>query len=203
MKTCPFCKQAIPVEARECKFCHRVVVRACPYCAEEIYIAARICRHCSQDVSAPPPGGPGAPGPGPAAPAVALRQLGPVGEERNVVLWLVLSIFTACIAPLVWMYLLAQDINRHGGRDRLNPVLDIVLTFLTCGFWALYVYYKYADAYCEIVREEGGEVRSDLPVLCLIIGFFISPVALLILQNELNEHWKKHVGPQYAVPRAQ
>jgi len=189
MKTCPHCRQQIPVEAKDCKFCHQPVVRKCPHCAEEIYYGATICRFCSQDVSAgapPPPAG------GPVAPSMMPRQLGPVGEERNILVWVLIALFGACIGPAIWIWQMGADINRHGGRERVNPTLDLVLLFLTCGIWGLYVFWKYADEWNGILREEGGEPRTDLPMICLIVGFFIPIVAMVMIQNEMNEHWKRH-----------
>jgi hypothetical protein len=190
MKTCPHCQQSIPLEARECKFCHRAVVRACPHCAGEVYYTARVCRHCSQDVgAAPPPGGPGAP------PAVTLRQFGPVGEERNLVLWVIVGLFTACIGPMIWIWQMGKEINAHAGSERLNPLLDLVLIPLTCGLWILVVFYRYADTFAALVREEGGEARGDLALICLLVGFFVPAAGLALIQSEMNDHWKKH-GPQ-------
>lgn len=185
MKTCPFCNQQIPVEARECKFCHRAVVRGCPFCAEEISVIATVCRWCSSDVA------PGRPSPPPLArPTLAP---GPVGEERSVVLWLLLTFVTCGISAYVWFYQMACDLNRHGGRQRLNPGVDILLIFCTCGFWFIYICYKYPRTLMDIVEEEGGRTTSDLAVLCLVVGIFVPLASLAILQNELNGHWKQHL----------
>jgi hypothetical protein len=202
MKTCPHCRQQIPVEAKDCKFCHQPVVRKCPHCAEEIYYGARICRYCSQDVStgAPPP--PPPPAGGPVPPTVMLRQLGPVGEERNILVWVLIALFGACIGPAIWIWQMGADINRHGGRERVNPTMDLVLLFVTCGFWGIYLFWKYAEEWNAIVKEEGGELRTDLPMLCLILGFFLPIVAMVMLQSEMNEHWKRHPANPAAPPPA-
>jgi uncharacterized protein DUF4234/double zinc ribbon protein len=185
MKTCPHCRQQIPVEARECKFCRQAVVRACPNCGQEIYIAAHVCRWCSADVA------PNAQTAGAAsANAMAtLRALGYALERRDIVVWILITIFTCGIGGLVWQYQIGADINRHGGRERVNPLLDLLLLFVTCGFWNLYVYWKYATEIQNIAREEGAVVtNTDLPVLVMILGFFVPLAADAILQNELNTH---------------
>lgn len=199
MKTCPYCKREIPLEARECKFCRQVVVRACPYCAEEIFVTAKVCRYCSSDLSDPPRTAASAP-PGMAA---GLRALGPVCEERNIVVWVIVTLVTCGIGNFIWLYNMGCDLNGHGGRERLRPGLDILLTFVTCGLWALYVYYTYAKTLQDIVQEEGGRTQNDLPVICLLVGFFVPLVATALIQNELNQHWRAHgLTPPYTQGRA-
>jgi len=184
MKTCPFCHEPIPVEARECKFCHAKVVRNCPSCGEEVVFTARLCRFCHNDIA----------GGGPASHhrKAPLAAAGPVGEDKNIATWVIIALFTCGIGFWVWIFQMAGDVNRHCRQERLNPILDLVLVFLTCGFWIIYMNYKYASVIVEMVRDEGGEISPDLPIMGLVLGFFLPIAGFAVLQHELNNHWRQH-----------
>lgn len=186
MKNCPFCRQPIPVEARDCKFCHQHVVRPCPSCGEEVVLTATLCRFCGNDIAAG--------GSAPASRSPRLAPSGPLGEERNIATWVVLALFTCGIGFWVWIFSIAGDINRHARQERLNPVLDLVLVFLTCGFWVVYMNYKYASVLVEIVRDEGGDISPDLPIMGLVLGFFLPIAGFAVIQHELNNHWRHHAA---------
>ena len=180
MKSCPFCKQDVPDAFRVCTHCNRVLERACPFCAEMISTQARVCRFCSSDLGNAPEGGP------------LPRPVGPVGEDRSLVLWVILTLLTCNLGVLIWIYLIGNDLNAHGRRDRLNTGIDLLLVILTCGLWTYYLMYRYPRTYMDILEEEGGRSSSDLAVLCLIVGIFVPVVSLAILQSEMNGHWRQH-----------
>jgi len=191
MRKCPFCLQEIPEEAKVCKFCSRTVVKRCPACSQEIVATAKKCRFCSADLEEKP-----APAPGPIpVKAVVLGPDVPCGERREIVMSLVLIFITCGIYGLVMTYKMGGELNRHSGRNDINPGIDLLLTFLTCGLWGLYLMYKYPKTLQDIIQEEGG-TTSDLVLPCLLLTFFgLNIVALLILQNELNRHWELHQSP--------
>ncbi len=182
MRMCPFCHGEILEEAKVCKHCNATVVKRCTACSEEILAAARRCRYCGQDQ--------GAPG---AAPQVANDR--PCGERREIVMTLLLILVTCGFYGLFVLYKIGEELNEHQGQNRINAGMDLVLTFVTCGLWGIYLMYKYPQALDEIVQEEGSP-KPDLVLPCLLLTFFGAHiVAVLILQNELNKHWQKHLGP--------
>jgi hypothetical protein len=185
MRKCPFCLQEIPEEAKVCKHCSKTVVKRCPSCNEEIVATAIKCRFCQSDI--------GAPGPIPVK-ATVMRDDVPCGERRDIVLTLILMIVTCGIYGLVLLYRMGDEINRHSGRNELNPGLDLLLTLLTCGFWGWYVMYRYPKALQDLITEEGGPT-TDLVLPCLLFAIFgMGIVSLLILQGELNKHWELHLS---------
>ena len=112
---------------------------------------------------------------------------------------LVLWFVTCGIWGLVALYQAGSDLNAHRKRsEELNPGLDIFLGILTCGIWFVYVLYKYAQVLKEITEQEGGPVQ-DVTTICLVLQickYFGCPgvVSVLILQNELNVHWRRHTA---------
>ncbi len=182
-KQCPFCQEAIPEESRVCKFCSAALIKKCPFCAEEIQATAKRCRFCNSDLE----------GGGGGRPATSRpRKNAPLGEERGLVVTLLLIIVTCGIWGLVVQYQIGVELNRHRGNQELNPGLDIILSLFTCGLWMIYVMYKYPKVLHEITIDEGiPPVDVSLPCLLLTI-FGLGIVALVILQDALNKHWDSH-----------
>jgi hypothetical protein len=149
----------------------------CPFCAEEIHDGSVKCVHCQSDLQ----GGGG------------LNDL-PMGVDRNVILVLVLSFVTCGIYGIIHWFLVAGEINRHSGEEKLNPAMDLLLAIVTCGLWTIYMCYKYPRALYEMEVAEGQQA-TDNSVICLVLGLVgLGFVPFLILQHEMNEHWKKHMG---------
>lgn len=194
MKKCPYCSEDIPEESKVCKFCHSSVVKKCPMCSEEIGVLAKKCRFCGSDLAAPAPAG--APAAGTAA---SLPNAGPLGETRDVVVTMILIVVTCGIYWFIWMFKTAGEINQHSGKQTLNPGIDLLLTFVTCGIWSIVVGYKYAQAlYAMQVAE--GQQTSDHSQACLLLGLLAiigvpgGLIVPMILQGELNRHWELHRG---------
>ncbi len=185
MTSCPYCAHAAESGARVCKHCGRALVQRCLACAEDMPVLSQVCPFCKSPQNAPPPAL------RPAAPAYGA----PVGEDRNIVLTLILSFITCGIYSLIVRYQLGTELNAHSRRAGLSPGVDILLAFLTCGFWLIYADYKYGQTLREICEEERGPVQ-DVSVLCLVLTLFgLGVISVLILQNEANTHWRRHSHP--------
>lgn len=185
-KKCPYCAEEIPEESRVCKFCSSTVVKKCPFCAEEIVALAKRCRFCNSDLATPT----GEPRP---VPTRARRRAdSTLGEDRGIVVTILLVIVTCGIWGLVVTYKIGDELERHQGKGQISPGMDLLLVFLTCGFWAIYIMYKYPRVLQEITVEEEMPV-VDVVVPCILLTVFgLQIVALAILQNELNKHWEAH-----------
>ena len=194
MTTCPYCAKSADDTARVCKSCGRALVQRCLACAEDIPVLSQTCPKCQTAQNVPPPPTPPV---APAAPAAAAFT--PVGEERNIVMILVLWFITCGIYGLVALYQIGTELNAHRRRNELSPGVDILLGILTCGVWFVYVLYRYAQVLKEISEQEGGP-SQDVTTICLVLQvakYFGCPgiVSVLVLQNELNVHWRRHTQP--------
>ena len=192
MTTCPYCANPTAEDARVCKSCGRALVMRCLYCAEDIPVLAKICKYCNSPVSPPlarPMTPPPPPGPIPTG--------GPIGSERSLIGIFLLSLLTCGFWRLFVQHAIGTELNDHRRRTDLSPGIDILLTILTCGFWTIYVDFRYAQVLKEISEEEGGNVQ-DVSTLCMVLqicGLFVPGlglVSLLVLQNEINNHWRRH-----------
>lgn len=181
-KRCPSCREEIPQDSKVCKFCSTPLLRKCPFCAEEIQVDVKLCRFCNTGLEK---------GAGVHARA-RVKQDAPLGEERGLVVTLLLTFVTCGIWGLVVQYLMGVELNRHRGKEEVNPGLDLLLSVVTCGLWMIFVMYRYPKVLHEItLDEELPPVDVSLPcILLTIFGFGI--VALLILQDALNKHWDSH-----------
>ena len=184
-KPCPFCRAEIPELSRVCRDCGTPVFQKCAFCSREIVAGATRCPLCKTDLVPPPLNSP-----------AASRPERPLGEERGIVVTFLLSFITCGIYQVVTVYQMGNEINRHAGKEELRPGLDLALTFLTCGLWGVYTMYQYPTIFKELTAKEGKPVDVVLPCILLMAGTYVCPalyfVAPLILQDELNKHWKLH-----------
>lgn len=183
MRKCPFCLVENPDEVKVCSNCQSTVVKKCPKCAAEIMATAKKCRYCAADLEVMS-----------VAPAAIPSNDAPCGERRELVMSIILTVVTCGIWSLVMQYRMAKEINAHRRNEELSPGRDLVLTFLTCGAWIIYVMCIYPQAIQDMLKAE-GKSSSDLLLPSLLLTIFgLHPVAVLLLQEELNKHWESHAG---------
>ena len=94
---------------------------------------------------------------------------------------LILTILTLGIWRLVWVYRTTAALGRYEKTPRL-PVLELLLTIFV-PFYDFYWIYK--SALLASVATDGQEDKP-FGVLCLALQLFLSPVAMLIVQDKLN-----------------
>ena len=63
----------------------------------------------------------------------------------------------------------------------------ILLTIVTCGIYGIYWAYTTGEK-LDRVRASHGEPTGSLGVLYLVLEFFIAPVAIALMQSELNKY---------------
>jgi len=191
MTTCPYCAHPAETGARVCKQCGRALIQRCLACAEDIPVLAQICPLCKTPQNVPPPQAP-------ALNPSAASGSGPIGEERSIVVILLLWFVTCGIWGLVAFYQVGCDLKAHRHRSDINPGLDLLLGILTCGIWYIFAVYNYAEALKQSTLEEGEPVQ-DVTTLCTVLEVLkyfafgsLGIISTMILQNELNQHWRRH-----------
>ena len=118
------------------------------------------------------------------------KQIQPANSEHQVdiVIYLILTIFTCYIFNLYWNYRQMKACNDLVGREEFSWPVWFFLSILTCGIYHIYYQYKMGAAIVEIQHLFNRDVFEKLPLLSVIVtilGFSI--VVDCIHQNEINK----------------
>lgn len=108
-------------------------------------------------------------------------------QERSIALNVILTIVTCGIYGLVWLYLLAKDVNElsaaQGKPQMTDPILVVLLSIMTCGLYEIYFFYQAGKAMYNL----DSKVRlGDDSTLLAILAIFAEIVSMAILQNSIN-----------------
>ena len=113
-------------------------------------------------------------------------------KKRNPVAVVALTLVTLTVYAYYWLYSTTDELKRATGRRDLNPLLDVVLTLLTFGFWGMWAAYRNARITHETLVDL-GEPHTDrslmvagFSALSLVSGWAWL-VGMLLLQEDLNE----------------
>ena len=104
-------------------------------------------------------------------------------QNKNIALYVVLSIITCGIFGLYWVYSINEDVNAvTKEQNPMSGVMVIVLTIVTCGIFGWYWLYKMGD---NLDKVDGS---SNSGIIYLIIGLFgLSIVSWAFIQDRLNK----------------
>lgn len=94
--------------------------------------------------------------------------------ENNLVVLLLLLLVTGGLYYFWWMVRISRTF-----RD--NPVSNVLLAIFTCGLWGLYLNLRY--------MQKSEELNSRDMKWFMAIFLFIPPIAVLIIQNNINEKY--------------
>ena len=103
------------------------------------------------------------------------------------------SLITCGIYSLFWIARVSSEIQQHHDTS-FSPALDVMLSIITCGIWFIYLSYRYPSIIDDMNKKDGYEGGSDIKILCLVLSIFgLGIISMAIIQNELNNHWKRHL----------
>lgn len=112
-----------------------------------------------------------------------------VGEKREPGMVILFTILTCGIYGIWFFHTYASEIKNALGRQDLNPTTDLILSFVTCGIWTVVAfYYKYPKLITDL-QQRVGLPPNDISGMTVILGIFFAPVALYMIQSELNKVW--------------
>ena len=96
-------------------------------------------------------------------------------KHRSPVAVIILSIITFGIYALVWTVKTKGEINRLGGK--IPTAWLVIIPLANIYFW-----YKYSEGFSENVKKDNS------PILWFLLFIVISPVAMILVQMELNKY---------------
>lgn len=121
---------------------------------------------------------------------------GQIGEVRNPIMMIVLTIVTCGIYGLIWHYKVSKEINDFTKTEMTSPTFAIVGIF--CFIFAYINYYKIDQAIVAIDNVEGrrSESRFILWILLSILAGVGTFMMIYQVQESLNNIWYAHGAPR-------
>ncbi|HEX8140708.1 MAG TPA: DUF4234 domain-containing protein [Pyrinomonadaceae bacterium] len=119
-----------------------------------------------------------------------------VGEKRDPIMVLLLSLVTCGIYLYYEIFKLSSELRDALGRQDVNPTLDLVLSIVTCGLYFIYLAYRYPQLILEL-QDRAGVQRNDISMVSLILAICgLGIVSVFMVQTELNKVWDATRAPQ-------
>lgn len=111
-------------------------------------------------------------------------------KNRNIALFVILSIVTCGIYGYYWLYCVNEDVNKSLNEQDMSGGMVILLTIVTCGIYGIIWAYQTGNKITKIKRMMGDQyAESNLGVLYLVLSLFVTfIVPLALAQNELNKY---------------
>ena len=108
-------------------------------------------------------------------------------QNRNIVLYIILSIVTCGLFGWYWLFCLANDVNEASGRQQdTSGGMVVLFSIITCGIYHIFWMYKAGEKIDE-ARALRGWNSGNYAIIYLILTIFgLSLVAWALLQSELN-----------------
>ncbi len=109
-------------------------------------------------------------------------------QERNLALYIILTIVTGGIFGLYWVYTLNEDTNALTMEEKpTSGGIVILLGIVTCGIYMIYWSYKQGER-LDRLAEARGLGKGDRPILYLLLTLFgFGIVAYALMQDTLNK----------------
>lgn len=114
-------------------------------------------------------------------------------EEINIVLYILLCVFTLGFFYFYWQYRQMKACNVLLNSDEHSLIKWFVFSMITFGVYHFYHEYKMSKDIIELQEKYGLKVNGpEFPLLCLIISIFgLFLISDFIHQDELNKIIRK------------
>lgn len=113
----------------------------------------------------------------------------PVVENKNVAVWIILSIVTCGICGIIWFINMVNDVNKVCQDDKSSQSGGVVflLSLVTCGIYAIIWYYQVGKR-METAGKNYGMQISDNSVIYLVLSLIgLGIVNYCLIQSDLNK----------------
>ena len=110
-------------------------------------------------------------------------------ENRNILLYAILTVITCGIFGLYWFYTIAKTFEDAQTYNRVSTSagVTLILDIITCSIYGMYAYYKWGQATPEVFARYGRS-SDDRSVLYLVLAIFgLQIVNLCLIQNDFNQ----------------
>lgn len=110
-------------------------------------------------------------------------------KKRNILLCIVLCIFTLGIYGIYWLYKVTNETHLAvGRRTSASGGMAILYTFITCGIYGLYWYYRMGESLLEAKEQRHMPGDKNMALVYLILGLFgLGLISNVLIQMTLND----------------
>ena len=113
------------------------------------------------------------------------------GEVRNPMTTWILCAVTCGFYGLYWEYLCANELKNYLGREDINPVMIVVLGWITCKFWS---HAQIGKLTFEAQQRAGVPGAADKGMIAWVLSIVLCGFGAKMLQEELNKVWESGGG---------
>lgn len=111
--------------------------------------------------------------------------------KRNPLIVVALSFLTLTVYAYWWLYRTTSELREETGREDLSPVMDVLLTLVTLGFWGIWAGYRNAKIAHEELEVRGVRHTDRSLAVGIFAGLTIFSgwawlVSLALLQDDFN-----------------
>ena len=109
-------------------------------------------------------------------------------KNRNVALYIVLSIVTCGIFALYWFVCLADDANTLSNNQGTSGGVALLLTLVTCGIYGIYWAYKLGES-LDALDIANGKPQKNRAIVYLLLNIFgLGIITFALAQSSINEY---------------
>lgn len=162
----------------------------CVHCGSALKAGARFCGSCGKSVDSSAGGGFSAHG-GPTDQGHFAQRGMPI-EERNIILYTILTVVSCGVWALVWWFQIGSDLQRATGGDKPNVAIDFLLSIVTCGLWGIVVVIQWPEYINKARRARGMMIVGDVQVMSIVLAIFTGIGHYIYWQSQLNKISRGH-----------
>ncbi len=108
-------------------------------------------------------------------------------QQRNIALYVVLSVVTCGLFALYWMLVLNEDANTVSKTNGTSGGMVILLSIITCGIYTIYWMYKQGEK-IDAAKNERGIPSSNTGIIYLVLSLVgLGIVSYILMQDSLNK----------------
>ncbi len=122
-------------------------------------------------------------------------------QQKNIALYIVLSIVTCGIFALVWFVKITDDTNMltppsPNGKAYTSGGIALLLTIVTCGIYGYYWAYKQGEKLDQAKASRGLPTNNQSVIYLILQIFGLGIVGYALMQSQLNDMAPPPAAPQ-------
>jgi hypothetical protein len=121
--------------------------------------------------------------------------MGPAGKVRSPTAVILLIAVTSGIYGFIWLHRVIRELRDHTQLvDVTSPGRAVALLFVPVAgaLWGLMLAHQLPSWVREMEDQHGRGRTNAALVFVLFLLLFLWPIAVWILQEALNDHWRFH-----------